>query len=151
MLSLANQACRGSPCPRPTVTCLIAAMVAVAAISSPGTALAGGASCHDSAGVEAYAPSAFFGYACLDVDCSGHKAGFAWADQRGIHAVHACDEVTEGVLLEGCRAYAEEVVTVEQAGFEWARDNEIADPCRCRGAGPRFEAGCAAYASGFAR
>jgi hypothetical protein len=151
MLSIANPACRGRPCPRPPVSCVITAMVAVAAMSSPGTALAGGAACRESAGVEAYAPSAFFGYACPDVDCSGHKAGFAWAAQRGIHAVRACDEVTEGVLIEGCRAYAEEVVTVEQAGFEWARDNEIADPCRCRGAGPHFEAGCAAYASGFAR
>jgi hypothetical protein len=150
MLSIANHACRGRPCPPPPVACVIAVMVAAAAMPLPGTALAERASCHDSAGVEAYAPSAFFGYACLDVDCSGHKAGFAWADQRGIHAVRACDEITEGVLVEGCRAYAEEVVTVEQAGFEWARDNEIADPCRCRGAGPRFEAGCAAYASGFA-
>jgi len=130
---------------------VITALVAVAAMPSPGTALAGGTSCAQTARLEAYAPSAFFGYACPDVDCSGHKAGFAWADQRGIHVARACDDVPEGVLIEGCRAYAEEVVTVEQAGFEWARDNEIADPCRCRGAGPRFEAGCAAYASGFAR
>jgi hypothetical protein len=151
MLSSANRACRGRACPRPRILRLIAALVAVAAPMSPGTALAGGISCAGSTGLEPHAPSAFFGYACADVDCSGHKAGFAWAEQRGIRTARACDDATDGVLVEGCRAYAWEVVTVEQAGFEWARDNEIADPCRCRGAGPRFEAGCAAYVSGFAR
>jgi hypothetical protein len=100
---------------------------------------------------ESYAPSAFFGYACVDVDCSRHKAGFAWADRHGVVAARACDGAAEPALIEGCRAYALEVVTVELAGFEWARDNEIADPCRCGGAGPRFEAGCAAYVSGGTR
>jgi hypothetical protein len=119
-----------------------------AVLAAPG-AVAGDSTC--AAGRESYAPSAFFGFACVDVDCRGHKAGFAWADRHGDDAVRGCDGIAEPTLIEGCRAYALEVVTVELAGFEWARDNEIADPCRCRGAGPRFEAGCTAYVSGFAR
>jgi hypothetical protein len=43
------------------------------------------------------------------------------------------------------------VVTAEQSGFEWARENEIVDECYCRGAGPGFEAGCEAYVAGFGR
>ena len=39
----------------------------------------------------------------------------------------------------------------EQAGFEWARENEIEDTCDCTGAGPGFDAGCAAYVTGFAQ
>jgi hypothetical protein len=131
----------------PTGTASLLAMAA-AVVLAPG-ALAAGSAC--ASGRESYAPSAFFGYACVDVDCSGHKAGFAWADRHGVHAAQDCDGAAELTRIEGCRAYAEEVVTVELAGFEWARDNEIADPCRCRGAGPRFEAGCAAYVSGVAR
>jgi hypothetical protein len=129
-----------------------AALVAIVAALSPDTTLAAGTACAKSARLEVHAPpSTFFGYACPDVDCSGHKAGFAWADHRGLRTARDCDGVAEGVLVEGCRAYTEEVVTVEQAGFEWARDNEVTNPCRCRGAGPRFEAGCAAYASGYGR
>jgi hypothetical protein len=128
--------------------CHLLALIAGAAIAPGG--LAADSACAG-AGRESYAPSAFFGYTCLDVDCSGHKDGFAWAERHGVRAVLACDGAAEPILIEGCRAYALEVVTVELAGFEWARDNEIADPCRCRGAGPRFEAGCAAYVSGFAR
>jgi hypothetical protein len=151
MLSNANQACRGWAGPKPLILRVIAALLGIVAAASPVTVLAGSTSCAESAQLGSQAAGTFFGYACRDVGCSGHKAGFAWADQRGIHAARACDDVPEGVLIEGCRAYTEEVVTVEQAGFEWARDNEVADPCRCRGAGPRFEAGCAAYASSFAR
>ena len=39
----------------------------------------------------------------------------------------------------------------EQAGFEWARENELDDDCRCDGAGPRFAAGCEAFVRGFGR
>jgi hypothetical protein len=151
MLPSVNSACRSTTRPRPWIGRVAAALVASFMASWSGTAQAGGTSCAKSDRLEAQAPSAFFGYACPDLDCSGHKAGFGWAAQRGIHAARACDQVPEGALLDGCRAYVREVVTVEQAGFEWARDNEIADPCRCRGAGPRFEAGCAAYATGYAR
>jgi hypothetical protein len=130
---------------------VIALAAAAVAAVAPAAVLAADSACAASSGRESYAPSAFFGYTCPDVDCSGHKAGLAWAEQHGIRAARACNVAVEDVQIEGCRAYAEEIVTVELAGFEWARDNEIADPCRCRGAGPRFEAGCAAYVSGFAR
>lgn len=151
MLPSANRACRGRRCLKPLILRVFAALLGIVAAVSPVTVLAGSTYCAESARLGSQAAGTFFGYTCRDVDCSGHKAGFAWADQRGIHAARACDDVPEGVLIEGCRAYTEEVVTVEQAGFEWARDNEVADPCRCRGAGPRFEAGCAAYASSYAR
>jgi hypothetical protein len=92
---------------------------------------------------EAYAPWAFFGYAC-DGRCRAHKAGFAWAERNGIGNPAACAG-RDGGFMEGCRAYAEYAVTAEQAGFEWARENEVANACDCGGAGDAFRAGCEAY------
>lgn len=92
---------------------------------------------------EAYAPWAFFGYAC-DGRCRVHKAGFAWAERNGIGNPAACAGRVGG-FNEGCRAYAEYGVTAEQAGFEWARENEVANACDCGGVGNAFRAGCEAY------
>jgi len=98
-----------------------------------------------------YALRAFFGYACRDDECASHKAGFAWADRGGITDPEACREAEDDAFNEGCRAFADDAVTAEQAGFEWARENEVVDACLCGGAGPRFEAGCEAYVTGFAQ
>jgi hypothetical protein len=98
-----------------------------------------------------YALRAFFGYACRDEECASHKAGFAWADRGGITDPEACREAEDDAFNEGCRAFADDAVTAEQAGFEWARENEVVDACLCGGAGPRFEAGCQAYVTGFAQ
>lgn len=92
-----------------------------------------------------YEPATFLGYACREADCAGHKAGFAWADAQGIVDPRDCDEAEDPGFTEGCRAFVEDAVTAEQSGFQWARENEVGDPCRCAGAGPRFEAGCEAY------
>lgn len=92
---------------------------------------------------EAYAPWAFFGYAC-ESDCAEQKAGFAWAERNGVSAVPLCNAQSGG-YRDGCRAYAEAAVTGEQAGFEWARENEVTEPCACLGAGPAFASGCEAY------
>ena len=46
---------------------------------------------------------------------------------------------------EGCVAFAQDSVTAEQSGFQWALENEVADACVCHGAGPGFAAGCEAY------
>jgi hypothetical protein len=98
-----------------------------------------------------YAPRSFLGYACREDDCATHKAGFAWADRQGLTQADACREAEDAHFEEGCRAFVEEAVTAEQAGFEWARENEVVEGCLCRGGGPRFEAGCEAYVAGFGR
>ena len=48
----------------------------------------------------------FGGYACTD-DCSGHEAGYEWAEEQGISDPDECggDSIS---FEEGCRAYAEE-------------------------------------------
>jgi hypothetical protein len=107
--------------------------------------------CPAASGREPYAPRGFFGYACRDDRCSSHKAGFDWAERNGIADPRVCASRNDPAFAEGCRAFAEEAVTPEQAGFEWARENELDDRCHCTGAGPGFEAGCAAYVTGFAQ
>ena len=107
--------------------------------------------CQAASGREPYAPRAFLGYACRDDRCSSHKAGFDWAERNGIADARACTSRNDTAFAEGCRAFADEAVTAEQAGFEWARENELEDHCHCAGAGPGFEAGCAAYVTGFAQ
>jgi hypothetical protein len=98
-----------------------------------------------------YAPRGFLGYACRDDRCNSHKAGFDWAERNGIADARTCTSRNDPGFAEGCRAFAEEAVTAEQAGFEWARENELDDTCLCAGAGLGFEAGCAAYVTGFAQ
>jgi hypothetical protein len=71
--------------------------------------------------------------------------------RNGIADARTCTSRNDPGFVEGCRAFAEEAVTPEQAGFEWARENELDDTCHCAGAGPGFEAGCAAYVTGFAQ
>lgn len=107
--------------------------------------------CNHAAARQVYAPRGFLGHACLDDRCSSHKAGFDWAERNGIADALACTSRNDPGFVEGCRAFAEEAVTAEQAGFEWARDNELDDTCLCAGAGPAFEAGCAAYVTGSAQ
>lgn len=54
----------------------------------------------------AYAPLYFAGYPCT-VDCSGHAAGYEWAEENGIDAPDDCDG-NSASFIEGCQAYAEE-------------------------------------------
>ena len=129
-------------------TCLHAAPFVAAAEASSFRAAA--VCVHESAR-ESYAPRGFLGYACRDDRCNSHKAGFDWAERNGIADARACTSRNDPGCVEGCRAFAEEAVTPEQAGFEWARENELEDTCHCPGAGPGFEAGCAAYVTGFAQ
>lgn len=117
--------------------------VALSALAGMGFAFAAPASSCDAPGRAPYAERAFFGYAC-PADCSEHKAGFAWAERRGLANAEACD-LRPPARAQGCRIYTEFTVTAEQAGFEWARENEVTDPCDCGGAGEAFRAGCEAY------
>ena len=48
----------------------------------------------------------FHGYACT-VDCSGHEAGYAWAEEHDITDPDDCGGNSQS-FIEGCRAYAEE-------------------------------------------
>lgn len=46
----------------------------------------------------------FHGYPCR-IDCSGHEAGYEWAEERGITDPDDCGGNSES-FIEGCRAYA---------------------------------------------
>jgi len=48
----------------------------------------------------------FHGYRCTK-DCSGHAAGYAWAERHGITDKDHCGGKSRS-FIEGCRAYAEE-------------------------------------------
>ncbi len=48
----------------------------------------------------------YAGQGCT-VDCSGHEAGYAWAQERGITDPDDCGG-NSWSFIEGCRAYAEE-------------------------------------------
>jgi hypothetical protein len=48
----------------------------------------------------------FGGYDCT-ADCSGHKAGYDWADEQGIDDEDDCDNLSTNSdsFKEGCKAY----------------------------------------------
>ena len=48
----------------------------------------------------------FLGYPCT-VDCSGHEAGYDWADRNGIEDPDDCGGNSNS-FIEGCQAWAEE-------------------------------------------
>jgi hypothetical protein len=51
-------------------------------------------------------PNTFHGRACLG-DCSGHEAGYQWAEDRDIDDVDDCTGYSQS-FIEGCIAYVEE-------------------------------------------
>lgn len=53
-----------------------------------------------------YSRGSYGGYGCT-VDCSGHEAGYAWAEENGIEDPDNCGG-NSWSFEEGCRAYAEE-------------------------------------------
>jgi hypothetical protein len=48
----------------------------------------------------------FHGYECTD-DCSGHEAGYEWAEENGIEDPGDCGGNSQS-FIEGCMAWAEE-------------------------------------------
>jgi len=52
-----------------------------------------------------YTPS-FHGYGCTQ-DCSGHEAGYQWAEDNDIDDEDDCGGNSES-FIEGCKAYVEE-------------------------------------------
>lgn len=47
----------------------------------------------------------FYGYPCTG-DCSGHKAGYEWAETNGINDASDCSGKSES-FIEGCTAWTE--------------------------------------------
>lgn len=48
----------------------------------------------------------FNGYTCTD-DCSGHEAGYEWAEENGIDDIDDCGGNSNS-FIEGCQSYVEE-------------------------------------------
>ena len=48
----------------------------------------------------------FHGYDCTE-DCSGHEAGYQWAEEHEINDPDDCSGNSQS-FIEGCQAYAEE-------------------------------------------
>lgn len=51
-------------------------------------------------------PLTFMGYTCTK-DCSGHRAGYRWAERKGIDDADDCTGNSRS-FIEGCKAYVEE-------------------------------------------
>lgn len=54
----------------------------------------------------AYNPPTFHGDTCT-FDCSGHEAGYDWAEEQGITDPDDCGGNSDS-FIEGCQTYAEE-------------------------------------------
>lgn len=52
-------------------------------------------------------PRTFNGYRCTD-DCSGHDAGYEWAEENDVVDPDDCGGNSNS-FIEGCEAYAEEI------------------------------------------
>lgn len=76
-----------------------------------------------SAPVYSAQPRSYRGYRCTK-DCSGHEAGYAWAEQNGVDHPDNCGGNSQS-FIEGCQAYAEE----QRAGqMHVNEDGEECDP-----------------------
>lgn len=55
-------------------------------------------------------PNTFAGYECTE-DCSGHEAGYAWAEEQGVSDGEKCDAAGDHSnspsFAEGCHAYVD--------------------------------------------
>ena len=59
---------------------------------------------------------AFRGYPCT-VDCSGHEAGYGWAERKGIEDPDDCGGNSNS-FIEGCQAWAEEQQEQDSDDYE---------------------------------
>jgi len=67
----------------------------------------------------------FHGYPCTQ-DCSGHEAGYAWAERNDITDPDDCGGNSNS-FIEGCMAYAEEHEESQSVRSEDC--NETTDDC----------------------
>jgi hypothetical protein len=65
----------------------------------------------------------FNGYPCLE-DCSGHQAGYDWAESHGIIDAYDCGGNSQS-FIEGCQSYAEEYGS--EAEDAWSADPDESD------------------------
>lgn len=115
-------------------------LVTTAAEDTPGPATTS-----ESAGIR-MEQLTFLGYDCTD-GCRRHKAGFAWAEVRGIVDGGACTDHDRS-FMEGCLAFADAAQSPWATGYAWAMANEVGDASMCDGAGGSFAEGCREYCSG---
>lgn len=59
----------------------------------------------------------FHGYGCLGEDCSGHSAGYQWAEDNGVTDPGECGG-NSWSFQEGCVAYAEEHADTESDPYD---------------------------------
>ena len=52
------------------------------------------------------APGSYKGYPCTK-DCSGHKAGYAWAEKKGVTSRDQCGGKSRS-FVEGCYSWVDE-------------------------------------------
>lgn len=62
------------------------------------------------------------GYPCTK-DCSGHEAGYNWAENRGIESPDDCSGNSNS-FIEGCRAYAEEQGNEKNSNSDESQETE---------------------------
>lgn len=72
--------------------------------------------------VELQAQETFNGYPCT-IDCSGHEAGYEWAEQNGITDVSECGGSSQS-FIEGCESYAEEVGSLDEEEYLGEEESE---------------------------
>ncbi len=60
------------------------------------------------------------------VDCSGHEAGYAWAEENDIEEPGDCDGNSDS-FIEGCETYAQERLDQAEAEAEQAEAAEVDD------------------------
>lgn len=64
----------------------------------------------------------FDGYECTD-DCSGHQAGYDWAEENEIDDEDACDTSSQS-FNEGCQSYVEGGIGVASSSDDDEEDDE---------------------------
>jgi len=67
----------------------------------------------------------FKGYQCTD-DCSGHKAGYEWAEDNQITDPDDCGGNSNS-FIEGCMAYAEEYLDFYGDDDAFDEDEEVCE------------------------
>lgn len=66
--------------------------------------------------IKTYSSPTFMRYPCTE-DCSGHEAGYNWAEENGIDDPDDCGGKSNS-FIEGCQAYAEEQQAAENKDDE---------------------------------
>lgn len=78
---------------------------------------------------QAYEATHFGGYPCK-TDCSGHRAGYAWAERRGLESEDDCEGKSQS-FIEGCYVYVDEQAEEAQREEGRARARYLDDVEAC--------------------